>query len=87
MNFAPVVAEIQSAFAWTEFNLLPSRITDLLWVAFLTFGLIASTYMKNTNERLERFQPSLCSLGTSFVLAVWSILSLTKVSVFLYWNF
>ena len=51
------------------------------------FAVFASVKMKNTNERVEGFKPSLIRGALSCVFIVWSIISLSGVSTFLYFNF
>ena len=58
-----------------------------LLFASLGFGLFASTCMQNTNERLQRFRPDRKTLAVCIVLFVWSVLSLSGVTTFLYFNF
>lgn len=58
-----------------------------LLVALFGFAVFASAKMKNTNERLESFKPSVGRMLLSCVLVVWSIVSLSGVSTFLYFNF
>ena len=58
----------------------------LLFAAF-GFGAFASVFMKNTHERLQRFRPGLVQCAVCVVLFVWSVLALSGVSTFLYYNF
>ena len=51
------------------------------------FAVFASVRMKNTNERIERFKPNIIRGAISCVFIVWSIISLSGVSTFLYFNF
>lgn len=88
----PILSEITNAFVLPEFKwvleiLEKSEYSYLLWVLFVLFGLFASLQMKNTNERLDPFHETTVSAVISGLLAVWAILSLSGVSVFLYWNF
>lgn len=76
-------------------------ITDLLgrkaWIAenyntlylliFFAFTFFAILCMKNTQERVEEFKPSTRNAIISAVLLVMSIISLSGVSTFLYFNF
>lgn len=92
LNMEPMLSEITNAFVLPEFRWLldifeKSRYSYLLWVFFVLFGLFASLQMKNTNERLDSFRETTVSAVISGLLAVWAILSLSGVSVFLYWNF
>ena len=92
LNVTPILDGIRDAFVLSEFRWLlgilgKSKYLYLLWVLFMLFGLFASLQMKNTNERLELFNKTMFSAVMSGLLAVWAILSLSGVSVFLYWNF
>lgn len=92
LNMMPILSEITNAFVLPEFKwvleiLEKSEYSYLLWVLFVLFGLFASLQMKNTNERLDPFHETTVSAVISGLLAVWAILSLSGVSVFLYWNF
>ena len=56
-------------------------------VAVVAFALFASTIMKNTQERLKQFKPSKKMVIVMVVLLVWSIMSMSEVSNFIYVNF
>ncbi|MBQ8783715.1 MAG: MBOAT family protein [Clostridia bacterium] len=58
-----------------------------LFFLFFLFAIIASIKFKNTNERLQTFTPSAKNLLTSVFLLIWSVVSLSGVSSFLYFNF
>ena len=62
-----------------------SEISVLLWG--FAFGIFAVVKMKNTNERLDTFRAAGITAFVSGLLTVWAIISLSGVSVFLYWNF
>ena len=92
LNVTPILDGIRDAFVLSEFRWMlgilgKSKYLYLLWVLFMLFGLFASLQMKNTNERLDLFNKTMFSAVISGLLAVWAILSLSGVSVFLYWNF
>ncbi|MCR4615045.1 MAG: MBOAT family protein [Clostridiales bacterium] len=59
----------------------------VLMFAMLAFAVFASTRMKNTNERLAAFKPGFIPMAVMCVLFVWSVISLSGVSTFLYFNF
>lgn len=63
------------------------RFNTIVILAFFLFALYASIFLKNSGERLADFRPSapLALLSTFFIL--WSVVSLTGVSIFLYFNF
>lgn len=56
-------------------------------VVIVLFGLFASTRMKNTNERMDEFKPSNKMVAITVILLIWSIMSLSDVSNFIYVNF
>lgn len=53
----------------------------------LVLALFASMCMKNTNERIELFKPTVGRSIVTVILMVCSIVSLSGVSTFLYFNF
>ena len=59
----------------------------LLLFALLGFAVFSSVLMKNTHEKLSGFKPDFCRGAVMCVLFVWSVLSLSGVSTFLYFNF
>lgn len=92
LNFTSVLSGIKKAFLLPEIKwgleaLHREYDSYMIWAIFLTFGLFASLQMKNTNERLNSFQPTTGRAVRLAFLAIWSIISLSGVSVFLYWNF
>ncbi len=58
-----------------------------LFFAAFGFGIFASVRLRNTHERLERFRPTAPRCIVCVILFVWSVLSLSGVSTFLYFNF
>lgn len=56
-------------------------------IAVIVFSLFASTRMKNTNERLMEFKASKKTVAVTVVLIVWSIMSMSEVTNFIYVNF
>lgn len=55
--------------------------------AFMLFVLFAILGMKNTNERIETFKPNKRNVIIVSILLIVSIMSLSQVSTFLYFNF
>lgn len=66
-------------------NTYYSGLAIILFV--LIFAIFASIFMKNTNERIQEFKPTGKTVAVAVVLLVWSILSLSSVSTFIYVNF
>lgn len=92
LNIVPIMDGITDAFVLPEFRWLLEIIGKggydyLLWVGFIIFGLFACLQMKNTNERLDTFRAASITAFVSGLLTAWAIVSLSGVSVFLYWNF
>lgn len=90
----PLWTELKDSFMLPEFtfvkNLLFPNFTSfslLIMLAFFLFALFASLAMKNTNERIETFRPTLKNAICTVVFLVWGIVSLSGVSTFLYFNF
>lgn len=91
MDLAPVKKAVMDVFVLPEINFVFQLLQTFkpLWVmlVFLAFAMFAILGMKNTNERMNRFKPSLPMSLVTAVLLVWSILSFGGVSTFLYINF
>lgn len=90
----PIPNELLEAFALPEIKLV-ERLYGLqypnitLWIllAFVAFCFFASVFMKNTNERINKFKPTVIGcIVTAFLLA-YTIVSLSGISTFLYFNF
>lgn len=58
-----------------------------LLLIFIITTLLACIFMKNTQEKILSMKLSNAKIGVIVVLMVWSILSLSEVSEFLYVNF
>ena len=56
-------------------------------IALFVFAFVASVFMKNTNQRIGNFNPSVPKALITPVVLVWCIMSFAGVSTFLYWNF
>lgn len=69
-------------------NLIGAEWITYVYVGLLmSFALVASISFKNTNEKLVDFKPNTKTAIITSVLFVWSILSFSEVSTFLYFNF
>ena len=60
---------------------------NVVLIALMIGIMVICLFTKNVQERVKSFHPILLNLFTTFVLLVWSILSLSGVSTFLYVNF
>lgn len=59
----------------------------VLLAVLLGFAVFASVRMKNTNERIENFKPTVPRCILICVMTAWAVISLSGVSTFLYFNF
>jgi alginate O-acetyltransferase complex protein AlgI len=92
-NFGPISAEIANAFRLPELNLLFSyfRINKyfpyaLFWLFFVgAFVVVLGS--SNVSEKAKKFNPTVLNIVKVVILLVWSIISLTGISTFLYFNF
>lgn len=85
MEFGAINATVTNVFA-TPMNLHPgyNAIMTQLWYVLALAGVLG---LPNTYELTDRFQPTLGRAALTVVLLVLSVLSLSGVSVFLYYNF
>ena len=85
MNFGPLRSEITSAFA------LPggfhSGYNALYMMVWYVASLFACLGMRNTYEKTMAFKPTLANACSTVILILYCVLSLSGVSVFLYFNF
>ena len=89
MNFS-VDTSILSKIWNDGFSLLSKIIpyaNKLFPVTLLAFAMVASVFMKNTNERMMNFKPTITKAVSTSIILVWCIMSFAGVSSFLYWNF
>lgn len=97
-DFGPVGSSFASCAVSSEFGLAGRLLEKILpafssvfpyviLALFFCFPVFASSAMKNTNEKTENFSPSVLRCVLSCLLLVWSVLSLSGVSTFLYFNF
>ena len=93
-NFGSINSSILNAFSLPEFSLLSSIFrhgifadSRLYFLLFTAFAFFAVLFMKNTNERIRTYKPTISISCISVVLLVWCIISFSGVSTFLYFNF
>ncbi len=93
-DFGRVSAAMSQAVMKTEFDLLMNNVLAFAklpeWLPLallLAFAMFASVGLKNVHERLERFRPTKGAALVAVVLIAWSVLSLSGVTTFLYFNF
>lgn len=97
LNFGAIDTTISSAFALPELKWIATmfdmntwitkNFNNIYFVLFFAFAFFAILCMKNTSERVEEFKPNKKNAIVSAILLVWSIVSLSGVSTFLYFNF
>ena len=73
-------------FLWLRLQIMPTqaRWNLMMCLLFVAFALVASIQMKNTDERLACFRPRFSTMVVCAFLLVWSLLSFSGVSSFLY---
>jgi len=85
MDFGPIRSSITSAFA------LPGGIRPgynaIFMMIWYVLSLFACLGMKNTYEKTMAFKPTLANAFMTVILILYVTLSLSNVSVFLYFNF
>ena len=85
MNFGPIRSSITSAFE------LPGGIRSgynaIFTMVWYVLSLFACLGMKNAYEKTMEFKPTLVNAFITVVLILYVTLSLSNVSVFLYFNF
>lgn len=93
-NIGGINPGILDGFYMPEFGLISRTLKhgifegpSLYFAIFTVFALFAILHMKNTNERIATYKPTIYASCISVVLLIWSILSLSGVSTFLYFNF
>lgn len=85
MEFGPLRSEITSAFALPG-NFHPGY-NAIYMLAWYVLSLAACLGMSNAYEKTMRFKPTLGRAVLTVVLIVYCTLCLSRVSVFLYFNF
>ncbi|MBQ7563964.1 MAG: hypothetical protein IJT16_08245, partial [Lachnospiraceae bacterium] len=64
------------------------KLTGIIFILLLiAFAVFASVKMKNPAERVSDFKPTKRLLAATVVLLIWSIISLSDISTFIYTNF
>lgn len=60
---------------------------SIFLIAMIIFITIASVCFKTTAERVQEFKPTKGKIAIAVILLIWSILSLSEVTQFIYVNF
>ena len=96
LSFMSILTQMLEVFNLVDmtliYNLFPkvkSIFTSyhVVFQAITAFVIFAILQMKNTNERIESFKPNKRTIVIVTTLIVVSIMSLSQVSTFLYFNF
>lgn len=96
VEFGPIHPQILSSFQLPEWNYLIQNIPaleilnihpGLLLAGYFLTALFLVLGARNAREHMCTFRPSLTNLLTTALLLIWSVLSFSGVSIFLYFNF
>lgn len=90
--YSPITAKFQElievSFLYRAgLGSLMNRFPWLILTVFTVASLTACFTMKNTQEKTALFQPTVKKLFVVAALMLWSVLSLSEISEFLYFNF
>lgn len=82
-------AELTESLLQPTLISLPAQFIPFLWVilGYTVAALAVSVFARNSNEIASRRQTGVWSLAWAYVLFIVSVLSLSGVSTFLYFNF
>ena len=85
MNFGPLRDSITSAFALPGgFHPDCNAVYMMIWYAASLFACLG---LRNTYEKTMDFRPTVCNALSTVLMILYCTLSLSSVSVFLYFNF
>ncbi len=94
LDFTPISSKFFDAlrpaeidYALTNLEPLTQYIGNIWFVGFFAVALVAVLQMRNLNERILTLKPRLFSTVTTAVLLLWSVVSFSGVSTFIYFNF
>lgn len=93
LSFGPVREDIMECFHITGIYALVEKLGPieampwLFMVIFIIIAMVMILFFKNAYEKMCVLKPSILNLVSAVVVMVWSILSLTGMSTFLYFNF
>ena len=79
------LAEFMALSRMTNYGIL--NYPNLYMLLFVTFSLWIVLFTKNTNEKIAAFKPTALNSCATIILVVWSVISFSGVSTFLYFNF
>ena len=64
-----------------------SSLNPVFMLGWYALSLLACAFTKNTYEKTMAFKPTLANAFMTVILILYVVLSLSNVSVFLYFNF
>lgn len=83
----PYLSFLDFSFVSWDIWYLPNIEGDIWNFALVAFGLGLCWFWKNTNQLAERFKPTWINLLVLLAFAIYSLMSMNKVSEFLYFQF
>lgn len=92
-GFGPIQQDIIKSFRTVEFTKLFSLLKienyypNILIALYYTVSFLIILGSKNAYERMNDFKPKAIKVFTTAILLIWSIVSLSGMNVFLYFNF
>ena len=92
-NFAPVDPIIINAFRTPEliqllaFADVEMKFPNIIPTLYMAVAFIITLAMPNSKKLMDKFKPNVITFAFTLILFVWSFLSLSGVSTFLYFNF
>ena len=92
MRLIEISSDLVTSMTVPEINLLliftgKDKLPLILYPALFFIGIWICVNSRNVKERMEKFKPGILQAIATIVLIVWSILSLSNVSEFIYMNF
>lgn len=94
LDFKPISSGLINSFMLPEITFIRNFMginsqyfAILIMLIFLVGGLFIVLNCKNTNERIEQFKPSVINSVIVIVFMIWTIVSFSGISTFLYFNF
>ncbi|MEG2993555.1 MAG: MBOAT family O-acyltransferase, partial [Bacilli bacterium] len=83
---ASLLPEITSAISFVLPTLASKAIIIMALIMMIAY-IFAVVFMKNTNDKIDQFKPSNKMIILCAILFVWSVISFSTVTTFIYQNF
>ena len=92
MQFAAIPPEAVSSFFSIEITSLLNflhigKFSNLVAIGLFVIAIAIVLNTRNSNDRMRELKPTVSSAVATAILIVWSILSFSGVTAFVYWNF